>query len=150
MNTERQSGYVLLLVEDSLADVHLIEQLISNVRPTIDLQVVRDGEAATNYLRKVGEYATKPTPDLILLDLNLPRKNGLEVLRDIKADPQLQHIPTIILTTSDAPRDISAAYAARANSYIIKPSDLDQFILLIQTLDRYWFDLVELPLHNQD
>jgi len=106
---------------------------------------VKDGEEATAFLRQEGEYAGKPVPDLILLDLNLPRKDGREVLGEIKADPKLTHIPVVILTSSKSETDVVRSYQLQASCYITKPVDLDQFVKVIRSIDEFWLSVVRLP-----
>ena len=135
----------ILLVEDNPADVRLTEEALREARVYNHLHAVSDGEQAMAFLRKQGRYMDSPRPDLILLDLNLPKKNGKEVLKDIKSDPSLKRIPVIILTTSDATTDIIAAYDLHVNCYITKPIKLEQFIKVIDTIEDFWFTVVKLP-----
>lgn len=109
---------------------------------------MHDGEEAIGFLRREGQYADAVRPDLILLDLNLPRKGGLEVLAEIKADPKLQQIPVVVLTTSQAEQDVLRTYALHANCYIVKPVDLDQFIGVVQSIKSFWLAVVVLPPHE--
>jgi two-component system, chemotaxis family, response regulator Rcp1 len=113
-----------------------------------NLNVVKDGVEAVAYLRKEREYADKPRPDLILLDLNLPKKDGREVLAEIKEDDQLKHIPVVILTTSDAEQDIIKVYKLHANCFITKPVDLDEFMRVVRQIEDFWFGIVQLPPNN--
>lgn len=131
----------ILLVEDNPGDVRLTEEALKEGKVRATLSVARDGEEALAWLRRAG----RKLPDLILLDLNLPRKDGREVLREIKADPHLKSIPVVVLTTSDAEQDIAQAYALHANCYITKPVDLEQFIQVIRAIDDFWLTLVKLP-----
>ncbi|MGD9787272.1 MAG: response regulator [Sulfuricellaceae bacterium] len=131
----------ILLVEDNPGDVRLTEEALKEGKVQADLSVARDGEEALAWLRR----ADRKLPDLILLDLNLPRKDGREVLQEIKADPHLKSIPVVVLTTSDAEQDITQAYALHANCYITKPVDLEQFIQAIRAIDDFWLTLVKLP-----
>jgi len=135
----------LLLVEDSPGDVRLTIEALKEGRVLNNLTVVNDGEEAVALLRRQGQYANAPRPDLILLDLNLPRKSGLEVLAEIKVDPNLQQIPVVVLTTSRAEQDILRTYELHANCYIVKPVDLDQFIGVVQAINSFWLALVVLP-----
>ena len=135
----------ILLVEDSPADVRLTEEAFRENRIANNLHVVEDGEAAMAFLRRQGPYVDVPRPDLILLDLNLPRKDGREVLAEIKADDALKAIPVVVLTTSQAEQDILHSYNLNANCYITKPIDLDQFINVIKAVESFWLTIVTLP-----
>ena len=135
----------VLLVEDNPGDVRLTREALKEGKVRNNLSVAPDGVEALAYLRRQGRYADAKRPDLILLDLNLPRKDGREVLGEIKADPALRTIPVVILTTSEAERDISGAYALHANCYITKPVDLDQFITVVKSIEDFWFTIVKLP-----
>lgn len=135
----------VLLVEDNPGDVRLTREALKEGKVRNNLSVVSDGVEALAFLRREGRYAGAPRPDVILLDLNLPRKDGREVLQEVKADPALRSIPVVILTTSDAERDIAQAYALHANCYIKKPVDLDQFITVVQSIENFWFTIVKLP-----
>jgi len=134
----------ILLVEDNPADVRLTQEVVREGPVNIALDVARDGEVAMQMLRRKGDYATLPRPDLILLDLNLPRKDGREVLVEIKSDPELRTIPVIMLTTSAAETDVLACYEAHANSFITKPIDLDEFSRVIEVIEEYWLRVVRL------
>jgi len=137
---------VVLLVEDELADAHLVKTAFLENHILADLQHVDDGRAALEYLRREGaRFANAPRPDLILLDLNMPRMDGRKVLAAVKQDPQLCNIPVVILTTSDVERDVVASYNLGAAGYITKPMDMIQFIAVIRDLGNYWFALVRLP-----
>lgn len=135
----------VLLVEDNPGDVRLTREALRDGKMHNNLSVVPDGVEALAFLRRQGKYADAPRPDLILLDLNLPKKDGREVLQDIKADPALQRIPVVVLTSSEAERDIAQAYALHANCYITKPVDLDQFITVVKSIEDFWFTIVKLP-----
>jgi chemotaxis family two-component system response regulator Rcp1 len=135
----------ILLVEDSVADVELTEEGLKEGKVWHHLNVARDGVEAMKFLRRQGKYADAPEPDLILLDLNMPKKDGREVLGEIKADECLKHIPVVILTTSQAEQDILKSYELHANCYITKPVDLEQFFAVIKTLEDFWFTVVRLP-----
>lgn len=135
----------ILLVEDSPADVRLTKEVLGKASVRNTLHVVRDGVDAMAFLRREAGYADAPMPDLILLDLNLPRKHGREVLSEIKQDPALKRIPVVVLTTSAAERDIIEAYGLHANSYITKPIDLDQFIEMMKVTEEFWLTIVKLP-----
>jgi CheY-like chemotaxis protein len=138
----------LLLVEDSPGDVRLTIEALKEGRVINHLTVVQDGEEAIAVLRRQGEYADAARPDLILLDLNLPRKGGLEVLAEIKEDPDLKQIPVVVLTTSQAEQDILRTYQLHANCYIVKPVDLNQFMNVVQAIKSFWLALVMLPPHE--
>lgn len=128
----------VLLVEDNPGDVRLTKEAFKEGKMIVSLSVVMDGVEATKYLNKEGEYANVPTPDLILLDLNLPKKDGREVLQDIKTDPNLKRIPVVILTTSNAEQDIMHSYNLHANCYINKPVDFDKFFDVIEKIEEFW------------
>jgi chemotaxis family two-component system response regulator Rcp1 len=135
----------VVLVEDNLGDVRLTKEALKEGNLLIHLSVVNDGEEAMAFLRREGPYLQAPTPDLILLDLNLPKKDGREVLKEVKADADLMRIPVVILTTSEADADIIATYGLHANCYITKPVDMDQFIKIVKLLEEFWFTIVKLP-----
>jgi len=135
----------ILLVEDNPGDVRLTEEALKEGKVLANLNVARDGEEALALLRQPESPSGRRLPDLILLDLNLPKKDGREVLEEIKADPRLKHIPVVVLTTSSAEQDIAQAYALHANCYITKPVDLDQFIQVVRAIDEFWLTLVKLP-----
>jgi two-component system response regulator len=145
--TDRESVKVLL-VEDDLGHAELVRRNLQRSGGTLRLSHVADGQEALDYLRREGEYAganDHPDPDLILLDLRLPRVDGLEVLRQIKQDPALARIPVVILTTSQSSPDIAEAYARRANSYLVKPVDFQRFGDLMEEVKRYWTVWNEYP-----
>jgi CheY-like chemotaxis protein len=135
----------VLLVEDDPGDVLMTREAFEHHRIRNNLHVVSDGEQAMLFLRKSGAYADAPTPGLILLDLNLPRRNGLEVLAELKADSNLLSIPVVILTTSQAQEDILRSYSLHANAYISKPVDFDKFTTVIRQIDDFFLTLVKLP-----
>ena len=135
----------ILLVEDNPGDVRLTQEAFSSSRLLNRLHVVTDGEEAMAFLRKVGVYADVPRPGLVLLDLNMPRKSGREVLAEVKADNDLRRIPIVVLTTSEAEEDIIRAYDLHANAYIRKPVDLDQFVNAMRRLEDFWLEVVRLP-----
>jgi chemotaxis family two-component system response regulator Rcp1 len=135
----------VLLVEDSLGDVRLTQEAFREANPTIRLHVAGDGLEAMAYLRKQGHHLLAPRPDLILLDLNLPKMDGREVLAHIKEDSSLKTIPTVILTTSDAEADIVRSYQLRANCYLTKPVQLDAFEALVKSINDFWLTKVKLP-----
>jgi len=134
----------ILMVEDNPADVLLTREALKEVKMRNNLSVARDGIEAMAFLHQEGTFARSPRPDLILLDLNLPRKDGREVLAEIKADDSLKRIPLVILTTSTAEQDILRTYNLHANCYITKPVDLDQFIIVVQSIENFWFTIVKL------
>jgi two-component system, chemotaxis family, response regulator Rcp1 len=135
----------ILLVEDSPGDVKLTIEALRDAKVNNNLHVARDGEEAMAFLRREGDHADAPRPDLILLDLNLPRKDGREVLADVKSDPKLKRIPVVILTTSQSDDDVAQAYSLSANCYVTKPVDLDQFLRVVRAIDNFWLTLVKLP-----
>jgi CheY-like chemotaxis protein len=135
----------ILLVEDNPGDVRLTQEALKDNKVHNHLHIVSDGVEALAFLRKEGRYAGSPRPDLILLDLNLPRKDGREVLAEIKADEQLRRIPVVVLTTSKAEEDILRAYDLSANCYITKPVDFDQFIRVVRSIEDFWLAMVKLP-----
>jgi len=135
----------ILLVEDSPSDADLTEEALSDGKVLNHLHWVEDGVEALAFLRRQGKYSKAPRPDLILLDLNLPKKDGREVLAQIKADPSLKLIPVVILSTSAAERDILKTYELNANCYVSKPIDLEQFISVVKLIEEFWLALVKLP-----
>lgn len=148
--TERDGRLVdVLLVEDDPGDVLMTREAFDHFRIGNALHVVGDGEQALHFLRKTGAYEGVPTPGLILLDLNLPRRNGLEVLAEMKADDDLLSIPVVVLTTSQAQEDILRSYALHANAYVSKPVDFDNFVDVIGQIDEFFLSLVKLPLGAQ-
>lgn len=135
----------ILLVEDSPADVRLTQEVMRDAKIANELHVVNDGEAAMDFLRQQGDYSDRPRPDLMLLDLNLPRKDGREVLAELKQDPALRTIPVIVLTTSSAEGDVVRSYELAASCYITKPIDLDEFIRVVRSIESFWLSVVRLP-----
>ncbi len=135
----------ILLVEDNPGDVRLTREALREGKVRNNLNVAEDGVQALAYLRREGQYAGAARPDLILLDLNLPKKDGREVLAEIKQDPSLRHIPVVILSSSPAEQDIIRAYDLHANCYVTKPVDLDQFITVVKSIEDFWFTIVRLP-----
>jgi chemotaxis family two-component system response regulator Rcp1 len=135
----------ILLVEDSPADVRLTLEALKEEKIHNNLSVVNDGVEALAFLRKEGKYAQSPRPDLILLDLNLPRKDGREVLAEIKNDDKLKAIPVVVLTISEAESDILKSYSLHANCYITKPIDLNQFSHVVKSIQDFWLAIVKLP-----
>jgi two-component system response regulator len=146
MITKTLPKYIeILLVEDSPADVLITQEAFQEARLLNEIHVVEDGVQAMEFLRRKGAYASAPRPDLILLDLNLPRKNGREVLAEIKADEELRSIPIIVLTTSSAEEDILRAYNLHANCYVVKPVGFENFLKAVQSIRNFWFSVVALP-----
>ena len=135
----------ILMAEDNPGDVRLMLEALRQYKVRNQLHVVEDGEAALAFLRREAPYAQAPRPDLILLDLNMPRKGGLEVLASIKADPSLRRIPVVVLTSSGAERDVVSSYDQHANCYIVKPLDLEQFIQVVERIEGFWLEIVKLP-----
>lgn len=135
----------ILLVEDNPGDVRLAQEALKASKMRNNLFVVDDGVKAMEFLRQQGAYAKVPRPDLILLDLNLPRKNGREVLAEVKADPSLKRIPVVVLTVSRDEEDILKAYNLHANCYISKPIDFEQFMKITRTIEEFWLTIVKLP-----
>lgn len=135
----------ILMVEDNPSDVRLTREAFKDAKVRNRMHVAVDGEDAMAYLRQEGRHRDALKPDLILLDLNLPKKNGREVLAEIKADPELKRIPVVILTTSDDEKDIFTAYDLHVNAYIKKPVDLDQFIKIVEAVEDFWLTVVKLP-----
>jgi CheY-like chemotaxis protein len=140
-----QSPIEILLVEDNPGDVRLTREALRDGKVRNNLNVVDDGVKALEFLRRQGDFGEAPRPDLILLDLNLPRMSGREVLTEIKSDPELRSIPVVVLTTSQAEQDIVKAYELNANCYVTKPVDLDQFITVVKSIEDFWLTIVRLP-----
>lgn len=134
-----------LLVEDNPGDVRLAVEVLKEGKFLNHLSIVNDGVAALEYLRRENRYKDTPRPDLVLLDLNLPRKDGHEVLGEMKADPALRRIPVVVLTTSDAEADVLKSYDLYANCYIVKPIDLGQFVKVVRGIEDFWLSIVKLP-----
>ena len=137
--------FEILLVEDNPGDVELTREALHDSKVHMNLSVVNDGVEALAFLRREEQYAGAPRPDLILLDLNLPKKDGRAVLAEIKQDRTLRHIPVVILTSSQAEQDILRAYDLHANCYVTKPVDFDQFITIVRSIEQFWFTVVKLP-----
>ena len=135
----------ILLVEDNPGDIRLTQEVLKDFKVGNTMHVVRDGMEAMAFLHREGEYADAHLPNLILLDLNLPRKDGREVLAEIKADKDLKRIPVVVLTTSNAEQDILKAYDLHVNCYITKPVDLNQFIHVLKSIENFWLSIVKLP-----
>jgi len=145
MNNETGKPIEILLVEDNPGDVRLTEEALKESKMRNNLHVVNDGVAALGFLKKEGEFENAVRPDLILLDLNLPKMDGREVLEIIKRDENLKRIPVVILTVSSNEEDIYKSYNLHANCYITKPIDLNQFIKVVQSIDDFWLSIVKLP-----
>lgn len=145
MSMKTMNHIDILLVEDSPADVLITREAFAEFKIVNTLYVVEDGVEAMAFLNQDGKYASVPRPDLILLDLNLPRKNGREVLAEIKTDPKLKSIPVVILTTSHSEQDVLEAYDQHANCYIVKPVGFDNFVEAMKTIRQFWFSVVTLP-----
>jgi chemotaxis family two-component system response regulator Rcp1 len=138
----------ILLVEDNAGDGELLLDFLEQSKVRNRIHWVKDGEAAMAFLRHEGEHAGTPLPDLVLLDLNLPKKDGREVLAEIKADPLFASIPVVVLTSSSAEADIAKSYSLKANCYIIKPVDLDQFVAVVRSIEDFWLSVVRLPVRG--
>lgn len=145
MNRLSRRPIEILLVEDNPGDVRLTREALKDGKIHNNLHVAYDGVEAVDFLRRNGDYADATRPDVILLDLNLPRKDGREVLAEIKNDADLAAIPVVILTTSEADEDILESYRLHANCYITKPVDLEQFIRVVKSVEDFWFEIVRLP-----
>lgn len=145
MTAHSSSAIEILLVEDNPADVRLTQEALRESKISNRLHAVGDGEQALRFLRREGEHAESPRPDLVLLDLNLPRLSGREVLAQVKADPALRRIPVVVLTTSEAEEDIVRSYDLHANAYVRKPVDFHQFTDVVRLIEDFWFTVVKLP-----
>lgn len=145
MENELGRAVEFLLAEDNPGDVRLTQEALRDSKISNHLNVVPDGIEAIAFLRREGKYADAPRPDVVLLDLNLPKKDGREVLAAIKSDPELKRIPVVIITSSEAEQDILRTYELHANCYVTKPVDLDQFIKVIQSIETFWLTIVKLP-----
>ncbi len=146
MNSQRTGRPIeILLVEDNPGDVRLIVEALRDGKVQNKLHIAKDGMEATAFLHREGEYADALYPDLILLDLNLPKKDGPEVLAEIKEDPALKHIPVVILTSSQEEEDIVKTYNLHANCYVTKPIDLEQFIMVVKSISDFWLTIAKLP-----
>ena len=145
LKTENGKPIEILMVEDNPGDVRLTKEALKDGKVRNSINVVTDGEEALSYLHKEGKYINSPRPDLILLDLNLPKKDGRDVLKEIKSSETFRRIPVVILTTSKAEEDIFKAYDSYANCYITKPVDLDQFINVARKIEDFWLTIVKLP-----
>lgn len=145
MNGPRGRAIEILLVEDNPGDVRLIQEALRDGKVWNNPHVVTDGEAALDYVYRRGAFTDAPRPDMVLLDLNLPKKDGREVLATIKSDPDLKRIPVVILTTSKEEEDVLRAYNLAANCYVTKPVEFDQFMKVIQMIEEFWLTIVALP-----
>jgi chemotaxis family two-component system response regulator Rcp1 len=142
---ERNGPIEILLVEDNPGDVRLTKEALREGKVYSNLHTVKDGVEAMEFLRKKGKYQDVPRPDIILLDLNLPKKDGREVLEEIKTDGDLKRIPVVVLTTSKAEEDVLRTYNLHANCYVTKPVDLEKFMVVVKTIDIFWLTVVTLP-----
>jgi CheY-like chemotaxis protein len=145
MSPEDTRAIDVLLVEDDPGDVLMTREAFEDNKVANNLYVVNDGVTAMEFLRKEGEHAGAPTPDLVLLDLNLPRMDGLEVLAELKVDPELRRIPVVVLTTSEAEEDVLRSYSLHANAYVTKPVDFSRFIEVVRRIDEFFVSIVRLP-----
>lgn len=145
MGQEMGDPIEILLVEDNAGDVRLTREALEEAKVPNRLHVAPDGMAALQFLNKQKPFAGVPEPDLVLLDLNIPKRSGFEVLDQIKSDPHLRHIPVIVLTSSNADGDVLRSYQSYANSYVIKPVDLDQYFKVVEIIDEFWLSTVRLP-----
>jgi len=135
----------ILVVEDNPGDARLISEVLRIYKISNSLYIAKDGFEAMDYLNRRGKYAEMPLPDLIFLDLNLPGKDGREVLSEIKADERFRHIPVVVMTMSQAEEDILKSYSLQANCYVTKPIDLEQIVKVVESIEDFWFSLVKLP-----
>lgn len=142
---ERNGPIEILLVEDNPGDVRLTREALKEGKVYSNLHTVKDGVEAMEFLRRQGKYKDAPRPDIILLDLNLPKKDGREVLEEIKTDDQLKRIPVVVLTTSKAEEDVLKTYNLHANCYVTKPVDLEKFMVVVKSIDVFWLTVVTLP-----
>ncbi len=140
----------ILLVEDNVRDARLAVETLKDSKINNNLYHVEDGIEALRFLHRQGEYAGVPVPDLILLDLNLPRKDGREVLAEVKEDPRLRLIPVVVMTSSEAERDLVKTYGMHANAYVVKPLDMDGFVQVVQGVKDFWLTIVKLPPKTRD
>ena len=139
----------ILLVEDSPSDAELTRAALKEAKVSNQVSHVEDGVEALEFVRRQGKYAQAPRPDLILLDLNLPRKDGREVLEELKAEPDLQLIPVVVLTTSQAEADVLRSYQLHANCYVTKPVNFERFLEVVQSIERFWLTVVALPMNEK-
>jgi chemotaxis family two-component system response regulator Rcp1 len=145
MTAERNGPIDILLVEDNPGDERLTREALKEGKVYSNLHWAKDGVEALDFLRRTGKYGAAPRPDIILLDLNLPKKDGREVLSEIKKDDNLKRIPVVILTTSKAEEDVMRTYNLHANCYVTKPVDLEKFIVVVKSIDAFWLTVVTLP-----
>lgn len=145
MQKQKMKPIDILIVEDNPGDARLIKEVINGNKIQCQLHLVKDGVEAMNFLNRKEEFTGSPRPDLIFLDLNLPKKDGREVLAEIKTDDNLKQIPVVVMTTSQAEEDILKSYSLHANCYVTKPLDLDQFVNVVKSIEDFWFSLVKLP-----
>lgn len=145
MDLRKTKPVEVLLVEDNPGDVRLTQEAFKDGRMLVNLNIAMDGVEAMDFLHRRGKYGSAVRPDLILLDLNLPKKNGREVLAEIKADPELRRLPVIVMTTSKAEQDIHRAYNLNANCYITKPVELEEFLQVVRSIEDFWLSIVTLP-----
>ena len=150
MSADSNKACNILLVEDNPGDIRLTEEVMRESSMPIQLHIARDGVEAMKFLNSAGGASGHPLPDLILLDLNLPRKDGREVLSEVKSDPRLKRIPVLMLTTSKADRDVQACYDLHVNCYLNKPLDLDAFVDLMQIVEKFWLNTVLLPPRDEE
>jgi len=142
---QRTQPIEILLAEDNPGDVKLTEKAFENGNVLNNLHVVEDGVEAMKFLRQEGEYEDEPRPDMVLLDLNMPRKDGKEVLKDVKSDPELRRIPVVVLTSSEAEEDVVKSYDLHANAYLTKPVDFGGFIDVVERIEDFWLTVVKTP-----
>jgi two-component system, chemotaxis family, response regulator Rcp1 len=135
----------ILLVEDNPSDALLVQKAFRHSRVPVDIQVARDGDMALDIMNRRPPFENNLLPDLVLLDLNIPKKNGIEVLSNVKSNEELQHIPVVVLTSSQSGKDIMKSYDLHANGYVVKPADLDYFAHVVQAFEHFWFSTVSLP-----
>jgi len=150
MEASRTEPVEILLVEDNASDARLAEETLKDSKIHNNLHHVEDGIEAMWFLRRQGGYAGAPVPDLILLDLNLPRKDGREVLAEVKEDPRLRLIPVVVMTSSEAERDLVKTYGLHANAYVVKPLDMDAFVEVVRGVKDFWLTIVKLPPKARD
>ena len=140
-----EAKFVVLIAEDNPTDVMIMREALEGAKVMVELHAVADGVEALEFLRRMGKYKAMPRPDLILLDLNMPRKNGHEVLAEVKGNLEFRKIPVVMLTTSEAEDDVAKAYANNVNCYIRKPVDFENFVQVVRSIEQFWFTVVTLP-----
>ncbi|WP_159901447.1 response regulator [Salinirussus salinus] len=145
MQSEAGEPIEILLAEDNPGDVRLTEKALERGKIVNNLHVTENGVEAMRFLRREGEYAGEPQPDLVLLDLNMPRKDGREVLEEMRGDPELRRIPVVVLTSSEAEEDVVKSYELSANAYLTKPVDFEGFVDIIERIEEFWFSVVKMP-----